>query len=163
MLNKNFSIKVMSKLRDPLRFAAFVEGASHLRDEEILHFESSKYSEDESDISLTYTDEEEEEENQQPRFTKSNNGRLHQGHTNGDISEDEDNEDNTAADVANSYHRTPVPLNTITSGYGLNQASTSSANKAARQRLLRSRHSTSTTRSTTKASRLYDHEFSDEG
>lgn len=52
----------MSKLKDPMRFAAFVEGASHLRDEEILDFESkdSDITEN-SDVSLD--DDEEENDN----------------------------------------------------------------------------------------------------
>ena len=41
--------QVMSKLRDPLRFAAFVEGASHLGDEESLRFEARNVEEGSAD------------------------------------------------------------------------------------------------------------------
>ncbi|XP_011206430.2 nuclear envelope integral membrane protein 1a [Bactrocera dorsalis] len=45
--------KIISKLSDPLRFAAFVEGQSHLREEEILryenHTETIEHSETDSD------------------------------------------------------------------------------------------------------------------
>lgn len=78
----------MSKLRDPIRFAAFVEGASHLRDEEILHFESSKYSDEEDDDSdISFHDSEEEKEANSRLY---NNGRP-SVNTIADISEDEDN------------------------------------------------------------------------
>ncbi|XP_036347915.1 nuclear envelope integral membrane protein 1a [Rhagoletis pomonella] len=45
--------KIISKLRDPLRFAAFVEGDSHLRDEEMSNFESFSQGHqlDETDLS----------------------------------------------------------------------------------------------------------------
>lgn len=80
----------MSKLRDPLRFAAFVEGASHLRDEEILHFEASRHSDDneldDSDISLN------DSEDDGVRYTKSFNGYYKRiaSPNNEEISEDED-------------------------------------------------------------------------
>uniref|UniRef100_A0A1A9VC14 Nuclear envelope integral membrane protein 1 n=1 Tax=Glossina austeni TaxID=7395 RepID=A0A1A9VC14_GLOAU len=54
--------KMISKLRDPRRFAAFVEGASHLKHEEVLRFESSKYldvDEENSDISMDESQNEE--------------------------------------------------------------------------------------------------------
>ncbi|XP_055843342.1 nuclear envelope integral membrane protein [Episyrphus balteatus] len=48
--------RIMKKLKDPLRFAEFVEGESHIRDEEILKYESSR-----QDLSDSELSEEEEE------------------------------------------------------------------------------------------------------
>lgn len=69
----------MSRLQNPMRFAAFVEGASHLRDEEILKFESFKYNGDEdedqeidSDISI----------NDGESMTKRNSAQSSQCHYN---------------------------------------------------------------------------------
>lgn len=38
---QKFLLQIISKLSDPLRFAAFVEGQSHLREEEILRYENN--------------------------------------------------------------------------------------------------------------------------
>ena len=102
----------MSRLRDPMRFAAFVEGASHLRDEEILHFESSKYSDEEnndSDISLNDSDEE-EEINNRIQLNRGGSRLHHNGHpsvnTAADISEDEDNSEESND---NYYRGRPSP------------------------------------------------------
>ncbi|KAM7347078.1 nuclear envelope integral membrane protein-like [Cochliomyia hominivorax] len=155
--------RVMSKLRDPMRFAAFVEGASHLRDEEILHFESSQYSDDidDSDISLNDSEVEEEENPIQHKYIKSYyNGTHHSNAAVGDISEDED--DPEELEEHNSRGRvTP-------SRYQQNQASSSatitSAKQRSRQITPNSRiRQSSATRSVTRSSRLYEHEFSDEG
>uniref|UniRef100_A0A1B0A594 Nuclear envelope integral membrane protein 1 n=1 Tax=Glossina pallidipes TaxID=7398 RepID=A0A1B0A594_GLOPL len=54
--------KMMTKLRDPRRFAAFVEGASHLKHEEVLHFESFKYFDADSESSDISMDESQNEE-----------------------------------------------------------------------------------------------------
>lgn len=93
----------MSKLRDPLRFAAFVEGASHLRDEEILHYDSSKNSDDmeESDISLNDESEDEEECNKLPPRAKTFYNEHITTNSVGDISEDEDEPD----EEDNNYRR----------------------------------------------------------
>ncbi|XP_073835400.1 nuclear envelope integral membrane protein [Musca autumnalis] len=83
--------RVMSKLRDPLRFAAFVEGASHLRDEEILRFESSKYDEDdESNDSDIILDESESEEQNSHYYNKSRRSTSRRPLPEDDISEDDD-------------------------------------------------------------------------
>lgn len=153
----------MSKLRDPMRFAAFVEGASHLRDEEILHFESSKYSDDvdDSDISLNDSEEEENNQLQTQHYNKTYyNGNHHSNAAIGDISEDEDEPD----EEENNLRGRVTP-----SRYHLNQQASSSATiSSAKQRArhitptLRTRQS-SASRSVTRSSRLYEHEFSDEG
>ncbi|XP_046453603.1 nuclear envelope integral membrane protein 1-like isoform X2 [Daphnia pulex] len=49
--------KTMNRLKDPLRFAEFVEGKSHLSDREVLDYETTAYRESE-----TWTDDESDEE-----------------------------------------------------------------------------------------------------
>ncbi|XP_055912469.1 nuclear envelope integral membrane protein [Eupeodes corollae] len=57
--------RIMKKLKDPLRFAEFVEGESHIRDEEILQYESSRQDITDSELS------EEEEETYRPAIRRS--------------------------------------------------------------------------------------------
>lgn len=63
--------KIISKLSDPLRFAAFVEGQSHLREEEILryenHTETIEHSETDSDENVGM-----EKEYEKWNFARSN-------------------------------------------------------------------------------------------
>ncbi|KAI8126820.1 Nuclear envelope integral membrane protein 1 [Lucilia cuprina] len=158
--------RVMSKLRDPMRFAAFVEGASHLRDEEILHFESSKYSDDldDSDISLNDSDEEDvSSQIIQQHHVKTNYNGQQQLNTVGDISEDEEDVI-SEEDEENMARGRATPLQR----YHITHASNSATISSAKQRLrhitptTRARHS-SAPRSVTRSSRLYEQEFSDEG
>ncbi|GBP97577.1 Nuclear envelope integral membrane protein 1 [Eumeta japonica] len=153
--------KVMSKLRDPMRFAAFVEGASHLRDEEILHYESSKNSDDldDSDISLSDESEDEEQFNKMKTYSKPvYNGSI-QSNSFGDISEDDD----VSEEEDNNYRRRATPSR----NNNISQPSTS-ANASLSK--LRTKHSTPTlrarqgsvTRSVTRSQRLYENDFSDE-
>lgn len=64
--------QVMRKLKDPLRFAEFVEGESHLRDDEILKYESSR--QDFSDSELSEDGEEHEHQYPAHRYTINRTG-----------------------------------------------------------------------------------------
>ncbi|KAH6922128.1 hypothetical protein HPB50_009668 [Hyalomma asiaticum] len=59
--------QVVTRLKDPVRFAKFVQGQSHLADEEVLQYEldSSDRPPSDQDYSLT-----EESDNEQPSFTE---------------------------------------------------------------------------------------------
>ncbi|XP_005188595.2 nuclear envelope integral membrane protein [Musca domestica] len=154
--------RVMSKLRDPLRFAAFVEGASHLRDEEILRFESSKDDEDDSNNSDIILDESETEEQNSYHYNKSRRSTSRRP-LQDDISEDED------YNGGNAY-RGGTPQNSNALRYSAATSSTSSS--AGRQR---ARHLTPTntvykstrssvTRSANRITRREERdEFSDDG
>ncbi|KAI9590045.1 nuclear envelope integral membrane protein 1-like [Glossina fuscipes] len=95
--------KMMTKLRDPCRFAAFVEGASHLK-HEVLFFESLKYSDADDENSDISMDESENEEN----LCKSNTG-----HADEDILSEEDEYSHASGDYkfrslrASTNNRTP--------------------------------------------------------
>lgn len=156
-------MQVMSKLRDPLRFAAFVQGASHIRDEEILRFESSKYDEDDSndsDISLNDSEAENEQQQQQRYISrKSFNGRrsLSRPLNHDDISDDEDG----GGDGQISY-RGGTPLNNVTH-YNYSRASTSSASRQRGRNITPTTKEygssrTSVTRTINRTSRREEHE-----
>lgn len=74
--------KTMLKLRDPARFASFIEGDSHIQDDEILDYEMTT-------ANITYTDDEndsdmsDQEQNQQ-------NGHHNEDDDSAEISEDEE-------------------------------------------------------------------------
>ncbi|KAL1483465.1 hypothetical protein MTO96_033174, partial [Rhipicephalus appendiculatus] len=59
--------QVVTRLKDPVRFAKFVQGQSHLADEEVLQYEldSSDRPPSDEDYQLT-----EESDNEQPSFTE---------------------------------------------------------------------------------------------
>uniref|UniRef100_A0A6A7FU06 Nuclear envelope integral membrane protein 1-like isoform X4 n=1 Tax=Hirondellea gigas TaxID=1518452 RepID=A0A6A7FU06_9CRUS len=52
--------RTMSRLNTPLRFAEFVEGSSHLQDEELLHYELSQYSDSNHRTPPRLTDDEDD-------------------------------------------------------------------------------------------------------
>lgn len=157
-------MQVMSKLRDPLRFAAFVQGASHIRDEEILRFESSKYDEDDSndsDISLNDSEAENEQQQQQQRYSsrKSFNGRRSRSRplNHDDISEDEDFNEG-----GGGSYRGGTPLNSV-SHYNYSRASTSSASRQRGRNITPTTKEygssrTSVTRTINRTSRREEHE-----
>jgi hypothetical protein len=50
--------QIALKLKDVKRFASFIEGSSHLSDEEILEYETSIHTTDLTDDESEYTEEE---------------------------------------------------------------------------------------------------------
>ncbi|XP_013105268.2 nuclear envelope integral membrane protein [Stomoxys calcitrans] len=163
--------RLMSKLRDPMRFAAFVEGASHLRDEEILHYESSRNGDDDSDSDISLNDSE-AEENIQYHYDKSQRSQMRR-QTRDDISEDEDlNDGYEGRGVGDSIYRSGVSLmSNDKSRYNYSRTSTNSPPKQRLRNLTptttnyRSSSYSSVTRSATRrasARRDVDGEYSDE-
>ncbi|XP_075154760.1 nuclear envelope integral membrane protein-like [Haematobia irritans] len=156
--------RLMSKLRDPMRFAAFVEGASHLRDEEILHYESSRNDDDDSDNSIS-----DSEPELNPDYSKGQRTRSRRL-THDDISEDEDYNEINEDNGHNSYRRGSSMIRNNTTRYSYGEVSTSSASKPPKLRNLtptnyRSSSRMSVTRSVNRTTTMHQEgsdEFSDE-
>lgn len=97
--------RIVSKLKDPLRFASFVEGSSHISDEEILEYETSRAditdseSDDDNDNNENNHDIDYNDDNEIGRSTISYIRKRQQiqqqtQYDDGEISEDEEIENN---------------------------------------------------------------------
>ncbi|CAD7089920.1 unnamed protein product [Hermetia illucens] len=56
--------KVVTSLKDPVRFASFMEGSSHLMDEEILDYETSRVDQSDSELSEDENEDQDDGENE---------------------------------------------------------------------------------------------------
>lgn len=70
----------MTTLKDPIRFASFVEGASHLEDSEILSFHNSK-SESENEVPAEEVEDEEDVVDNEGVIHSVSNRGLHNNET----------------------------------------------------------------------------------
>lgn len=86
--------RTMLKLKDPLRFASFVEGDSHIIDDEILEYDNSR------DVIEFSEDDDDDEENEVPRGRSQRNGVVLNGNQHYDDDEDDDSEAEDNGDLA---------------------------------------------------------------